>query len=571
MGTAQRIATAQRQINYSGVGLETDISHVDRPVTKHGISGIRMGTAGPGRQVQDNTYYLSLLRTKIAEIKAETEKHQNEIKQFHSDNAQYAKLERSYEAYIKEVRGLEGQLADYNLAMDKTRAGADPAELAHYHMMLKDKNDREKREVDAVFMQRKQKDEQIAKCEREMKELHAQAEAKIERMEPGKLSRYRELMKACESERMLVAKMQGELEQLNQQIRHHELELAQDTNRDEYHQLTKHAERLAVERDSLLEEKETCNMDPAQAREKLLSKVKADKQRIADLDRELESIEKRNANLRKRRNDLQQEIEDRKSSKGSNDAEKYETLFQRDQEMTQFIEKFEETKTKELETQRQTQDTIVQLLEHMSKDITRQDAMPSAERAVAMKEDLSFKEKSLQSSKTTQERLESELQKRQKELEKIDQLDKKISIELKSLTSKIESMKEQMVIFKDVDALRDASERTRRFLSDAKQQYQRRRDSVKKQVQLVHSAHDRLKSDLARNETAKTLEGLEQKLRHYEQNIFHLHEYIETKSRETDFRALKEDCGRLYDEINEFVIREADRTITMPAAGSSGY
>ena len=44
--------------------------------------------------------------------------------------------------------------------------------------------------------------------------------------------------------------------------------------------------------------------------------------------------------------------------------------------------------------------------------------MPSAERAVAMKEDLSFKEKSLQSSKTTQERLESELQKRQKELEK---------------------------------------------------------------------------------------------------------------------------------------------------------
>ena len=77
-----------------------------------------------------------------------------------------------------------------------------------------------------------------------------------------------------------------------------------------------------------------------------------------------------------------------------------------------------------------------------------------------------------------------------------------------------------MVIFKDVDALSDASERTRRFLSDAKQQYQRRRDSVKKQVQLVHSAHDRLKSDLARNETAKTLEGLEQKLRHYEQNIF---------------------------------------------------
>ena len=82
-------------------------------------------------------------------------------------------------------------------------------------------------------------------------------------------------MKACESERMLVAKMQGELEQLNQQIRHHELELAQDTNRDEYHQLTKHAERLG-EGERLFGREGDMQHGPGPGTGKLLSKVKAD-------------------------------------------------------------------------------------------------------------------------------------------------------------------------------------------------------------------------------------------------------------------------------------------------------
>ena len=38
-----------------------------------------------------------------------------------------------------------------------------------------------------------------------------------------------------------------------------------------------------------------------------------------------------------------------------------------------------------------------------------------------------------------------------------------------------------------------------------------------------------VKNELASNETAKALEALERRLRHYEQNIFKLTEFIETK------------------------------------------
>ena len=67
-----------------------------------------------------------------------------------------------------------------------------------------------------------------------------------------------------------------------------------------------------------------------------------------------------------------------------------------------------------------------------------------------MQSDLTFKERQLKASQSTQERLEAELNKRKAELEKIDQLDKKIALELENLTNKMGSMKDQMEIFKNV-------------------------------------------------------------------------------------------------------------------------
>ena len=49
VGTAARMGTAMREVNYTGVGYNTKINAVDRPVTNHGISGISAVKSGPGR------------------------------------------------------------------------------------------------------------------------------------------------------------------------------------------------------------------------------------------------------------------------------------------------------------------------------------------------------------------------------------------------------------------------------------------------------------------------------------------------------------------------------------------
>ena len=230
--------------------------------------------------------------------------------------------------------------------------------------------------------------------------------------------------------------------------------------------------------------------------------------------------------------------------------------------MTQYIDKFPGTKQKELDMIKKHQVTIRELLTHMSKDLSRQGNLPSHEKVNDMKDDLTFKERQLEASKTTQERLEAELTKRQRELEKIDNLDKKIELELGSLQKKMVSMKEQMEIFKDVQGLRDAADDTRDHLVKEKNKYAKRRDSMKRQTNAVSKQLERTKSSLKDSSKFRSLKGLDDKMIHYEQNIFQLKEFIETKGRETNYNESRAECGRLMDELNTIVIANADKALS---------
>jgi|TARA_B110000305_G_C19407062_1_gene623357 hypothetical protein len=42
MGTSMRQPTAMREANLSGVGYNTQVKAIDRPVTNHGMSGIKV-------------------------------------------------------------------------------------------------------------------------------------------------------------------------------------------------------------------------------------------------------------------------------------------------------------------------------------------------------------------------------------------------------------------------------------------------------------------------------------------------------------------------------------------------
>ena len=69
--TGRHTSMGFNEPNYAGVGMLTEVKAQNRPVTREGLSGIRVKTAGLGRRVQDSSYYLGLVRSKISELNAE--------------------------------------------------------------------------------------------------------------------------------------------------------------------------------------------------------------------------------------------------------------------------------------------------------------------------------------------------------------------------------------------------------------------------------------------------------------------------------------------------------------------
>jgi len=60
-----------------------------------------------------------------------------EVETIGKDNSTYLNLERKYEGLIKDVRRYEGELADYNLALDKHRSDTKPEDIEALYMHIK--------------------------------------------------------------------------------------------------------------------------------------------------------------------------------------------------------------------------------------------------------------------------------------------------------------------------------------------------------------------------------------------------------------------------------------------------
>lgn len=525
------------------------------------MMGMRTGSQGPGRSVQDRSYFLGLFRTKVGEITTEINSLKGQVGQCEKDTTTSAQLEKTYELLLKDVREYEGQLADYNLAMDKSRTGTNPEEIVQYQQHLEERNRQHAHEVDSIFERRQDCESAIKEIEKEIDDERRRAEDKINELAPDKAKRYRELMETNSALLGKKQELQADGDHLSHQLRQAEAHLAADTLRETHQRLVKSITRLRREKDGLIEEAKTTNMDPDEARAMMLQKVKDDKVKLDTLSKQLRNLEEDNVKHKKTLTDLTSDLAERKGEGG--DTQKYDVLFERDKEMTAFIEAFGGTKDKEVGDQQKIQSTIVELLAHISEGLGRRGQMPSKDHVQGMKEDLSFKQRQLDSAEGTKNRLEQELKKRNMELEKINTLDEKIVIELQSLNTKISTMNSEMGEFAGVEDLRDAAERTRKQLTAMKRGYVGRRDGIKQQVHMLSGQYERKKQALADNDTAREMETLENKLRHYEQNIFHLREFIEAKEHETNYVAVKDDCNRMIDDLNSrAVVATASAPVT---------
>ncbi len=72
-----------------------------------------------------------------------------------------------------QVRNLEGELADYNLAMDKARTSVDPAEVSRFQAQLAAHNKDSEHQIDQIFVERQEREQGVQRLEQQIQEVSA--------------------------------------------------------------------------------------------------------------------------------------------------------------------------------------------------------------------------------------------------------------------------------------------------------------------------------------------------------------------------------------------------------------
>ena len=101
------------------------------------------------------------MKQKNIEIASEIQKMKQEVEDINKDNQTYITLERKYESLIKDVRKYEGELADYNLALDKHRSDTKPEDIEALYMHIKNQNDKQRIHVDSLFSEKRDMENEI--------------------------------------------------------------------------------------------------------------------------------------------------------------------------------------------------------------------------------------------------------------------------------------------------------------------------------------------------------------------------------------------------------------------------
>ncbi|XP_041438643.1 intraflagellar transport 74 L homeolog isoform X1 [Xenopus laevis] len=535
----------------TGGVLSAQIKVADRPVTQQGLSGMKTAMKGPQRQIMDKSYFLGLLRSKVSELTTEMAKLKKEIDTYNQENSVYLSYEKRAEALAVEIKEFQGQLADYNMLVDKLNTNTDMEEVLNDYSMLKSQNDREAQSIDLIFTERQSKEEFIRSVEKDIELEKQAADGIIRNMSEEKQAIYLEMKVKNDQLLKDLDIHQQELDALNAKKESLEADIAHSQVKQEAVKLNEKLHELESRRDQTIAEDKSMG-SPQEERERLLKQVKEDNQEIASMERQLSDIKERAKQLSEEQGRLDMDLEEHQDGEKK---QKYKELKKREESMDKFLSNFEESKNQDHERKSEIEANIVIVLEHTSRNMNRmkQISTVTSEELRIMQEDLNFKETEMHKSQSTAKNLTVESQRLQQDLMKVEQLESKINSELSSLKEKIQHMTEDVKTYSNLDALRTSAEEKKNKLQEDKVILSKCRDTFKKTMEQLNSEYDRLKSQLQENETHSQLTNLERKWQHHEQNNFVMKEFIATKSQESNYGNVMKTVTKQIAEYNKIL------------------
>lgn len=533
-GTASRLTTGMNRPMTRGANIPNQTLTLnptradDRPMTRGGLGGFQQNTGGFNRQIQDKSYFLGILRSKIGEINTEILRMNKDMTNINSDNSNYLSYGKKAEELNSQIEESRGELADYNMVLERLNTASSVSDLRTDYANLKLHNDRETKSLDAIFIEKGKKEEIVKRHEKEIAEEKKRREKILSSMSGSIRSKYEKIKIESDKMQESLESSQSQIEDYKAKMDDMRKQIGLSAVKQEALNLLDQLHNAELKKDQLIEETKNV-LTPAEEREKLLKQIKDNNQEITSIEKKINELKDTCESISSELNEkvnTQEENSEEDDANQKEIAQKYRELRKREIVMDEFLNNFESNKENETEQLYNTRKNIVNYLESISKGV------------IKMKSEGGSLKQNSDSHLTVAE------------LHKVEELDKKVRSELDKLREKKDLMVDELKLFSDLEDLKRKAEARKQQLIIEKQNLGRYRENIKYELQSLQSQFEAIQAQLYDNDTHNQLSNLERKLQTLEQANYIAKEKITSITAESDYEHLKTQVLSLVNEHN---------------------
>merc|ERR1712113_1061187 len=159
----------------------------------------------------------------------------------------------------------------------------------------------------------------------------------------------------------------------------------------------------------------------------------------------------------------------------------------------------------------------------------------------------------METSKDTHTKLQSDLKRKNKELEKLQNMEKKIDTDLKSLETSVATMRGAIKEYKDIEGLKETAKQSCERYRALHQEYLERKEQSRLLLDSERKRLDKVRRAIKDHPENRELKRREERIAQQEQEVFRLKESANSFEKDCDYENIKRECMKTVAKINEKV------------------
>ena len=555
---AGRLPTGQRQINQDtmkSIGFTTDTKVIDRAVSRQGLSGVVQGSGGQKieRKIQDKTYYITLLKTKINDISKEILNMNNEIGSINSDMTTYANLNKQYEVLSKEVQNLEGELADYNLAGDKYRSMMKAEDIEDVYNRMKLINKKKMDESDNLYIEKSKILSELEEVEYENNKVVQNIEQRLLDLDPDQKSEYEQIREDNQNYIMKIYQLREEMAKLNADLIEGENILKSNPNKMEAQKLKDSIIQLQRKKEELELQTNEAGLSIDELKQRLVAKAKEQTMEKNNIDKKIPDTKKIIESHKKSIIELEREM---KSNINNDNTKAVDSISQKDKEYSAFIENYDSIKRNHYKEIQAKEEVVAALLENISEKINAgQNPLENA--GAGIKDKIREKKDMIEKSVNTLEEAKAKYEELVVKLQRLEKLDDTLKKDIKNYKDKLNRINNEISEkFDRIDAQKDFLQRDSDRMKSLLIILKSNKDNYDKLLTSLVLKNRTKNAQLEENDMYKRMRDLEKKMQANENTIYGLQNYIDSKANDNEYSGLLKECMALQKQINDELLKK---------------